>query len=155
MGTNQSQSQSLETKFQICIIVDVYLKSEFDVKMNVDDVKTNDCLKKKLKEILLTALITKGNHNVSIDDSNLWLVSKMDENKTKYLELNAVVDFYESNICEIPDNLKRMKKMKLDILTEFFTYTSNQRKIFIPPHTTLVLLYNTLYNIDVYKKTTR
>lgn len=150
MGTTQSQSSS-ETQFQICIVIDIYLKSEFDDMLNLDLLKTNVCLKTKLKNIILTALITKGNHNVSIDDTNLWLVSKMDESNIQYLELNAVVDFYESNLCEIPNNLRRMKMMKLHIVSEFFTYTSNKLNIIISPDTTVILLYNTLYNIAVYK----
>jgi hypothetical protein len=148
MGTTQSH---FETQFQICIAMDIYLKSEFDDMLNLDVLKTNDCLKTKLKNIILTALITKGNHNVSIDDTDLWLVSKMDKSDIQYLELNAVVDFYESTLCEIPDNLRRMKKMKLCIVSEFFTYTLNKLNIIISPDTTVVLLYNTLYNIAVYK----
>lgn len=150
MGTTQSSSP--ETQFQICIVIDLYLKSEFDDMLNFDVLKTNDCLKTKLKNIILTALITKGNHNVSIDDTNLWLVSKMDESNIQYLELNAVVNFYESNLCEIPDNLRRMKLMKLHIVSEFFTYTLNKLNIIISPDTTVIFLYNTLYNVTVYKK---
>jgi hypothetical protein len=149
MGTTQSKSHKPNPQ-KIYIVIDLYLKSLFDVKMNIDDLKTNDFLKKKLKVIILTALVTKGNYNVSLDDTNLWLVSKTDKNGVQYLELNAVADFYESNFCEIYDNVKRMKKMKLHILSEFYTYTSTQCNIVIPPDTTLVLLYNTLYNIAVY-----
>ena len=150
MGTTQSRSH--KPKFQkLYMVIDLYLKSEFDNELNLDVLKTNDDLKKILKNIILNALVTNGHYIVLIDNANLWLVSGMDKNGVKYLELNAVAEFYEckTDRHEISDNLRRIEHMKLNILSEFFTYTSKQRNIIVSPDTTLVLLYNTLYNIAV------
>ena len=149
MGTRQSKPDNSKPE-KIHIIMDLHFKMTFG-EMNIDDLKTNDCLKRKLRNIILTALVTKGNYNVELNDSNLWLVSKTDKNNTKYLELNAIVYFYESNLNEISDDLRRIKKMKFHIVGEFYTYTSSKCNIDVSPNAALILLYNTLYNISVQK----
>lgn len=151
MGTTHSRCPFHEPKIQkLRIVINLYLKSEFDVKLNLDYLKTNDSLKKNLRCIILTAL-SKGNYNVVMNDHNLWLVSKIDKNNIKYLELNADVELYECkpDDCKFSDSLIKMINMKLCILREFFIYTSNQRNIIISPDTTLGLLHKTLYTIMI------
>lgn len=154
MGGIQSKEDTSIIDFnkKVYIVVDLYLKSKNDnKKLNFDELKTNVSLKKHLKDILMTSFAQEKT-SVSLSDTNLFFVSKTNSERVEYLELNAIVEFNQPSINEPPFNALKIQKLKLHILSEFYTYTSNKYGIVISPDTTVVILYNTLNEIDIYQK---
>lgn len=155
MGAIQSKEETniIDFNKKLYIVVDLYLKSKTDTKkLNFDELKTNVSLKGHLKDILIKAF-AKENCGIALSDNNLLLVSKNKKSKNSehnQLELNAIVEITEKPKDE--SNALKLQKLKLRILSEFYEYTSSQYGIVISPHTTIVILYNTLSEIDVYQK---
>ena len=153
MGSIQSKEDTSIIDFnkKTYIVVDVYLKSKNDNnKLNFDELKTNDTLKKHLRDILMNAF-AQENLLASLSDTNMFLIPKIDSDRTEYVELNAIVEFIQPSKNE-PLNVLKIQKLKLHILSEFFKYTSNKYGIVVSPYTTVVILYNTLSEIDIYQK---
>jgi len=70
-------------------------------------------------------------------------------NAHEHLELNAIV---ELNQKENSTRELKIQKIKLNVLSEFYEYTSKKYGIVISPDTTVIILYNTLSEIDIYQK---
>ena len=153
MGAFQSKEDTSIVDFnkKIYIVVDLYLKSKIDnKKLNFDELKMSVTLKKYLRDILMNAF-SKENLSVSLNENNLLLISKIDKNneRTEHLELNAIV---ELNQKENSTRELKIQKIKLNVLSEFYEYTSKKYGIVISPDTTVIILYNTLSEIDIYQK---
>lgn len=154
MGGIQSKEDTSNIDFnkKLYIVVDVYLKSKNENnQLNFSELKTNVSLKKHLRDILMNA-ISKENLSASLSDNNLFLISKKNNDRSEYLELNAIVEFNQTSKDETSRCQLKIQKLKMNILSEFFEHTSNKYGIVVSPNTTVVILYNTLSEIDVYQK---
>lgn len=174
---SQRSKKIVDFKKKLYINIDLYLKPKFETNdkyhnYDIENLKLNSVLKKNLKDILLNAFTNKGNYNAIISENNILLISKIDKNHIKYLELNVVVEFIDyieekvnaeviaspiSSYINPNDILSKntsntnIEVMKLNVLSELFKYVSNQYGIIIP-ELTIVILANTLNNIHLYQK---
>lgn len=151
MGNDHSKKEvnAIDFDKKLYIEIDIHLKSKYDNELINDELKTNHFLKKHLKEIITNGFV-KANCDVSIHDCNLWLISKKDKNDIDCLELNAIAEF-NGKSKNISSDIN-MQTIKMHILSEFYTYTSKKYWIMIGRDTGVIILYNTLYAIDLYQK---
>jgi hypothetical protein len=174
---SQRSNKIVDFKKKLYIDIDLYIKPKFDQNekfrnYDIEKLKLNSVLKKNLKDILLNAFTNKGNYNALISENNILLISKIDKNNIKYLELNVVVEFVNyteekvnteviatpistyispNDILSQNTSNTNFEVMKLNVLSELFKYVSNQYGIIIP-ELTIVILANTLNNIHLYQK---
>ena len=136
------------------IVIDFYFKSKINNSINLDVLKNNHELKTHVKDIILTAF-NKVTCKAHISDTNVLFVLKR-KNNHDYLELNTVADLSSnvrnSEYNKSPNDNSSIQGIKMAIVTELFTYTSKECGIVVSPTETLVILYNTLYNVEVYQK---
>jgi hypothetical protein len=176
MGVNQSNDNNNNIDFnrKIYIVIDLYLKPKFEETKNfdIDDYKTNKFIKKAVKDIIVNSLINKCKRSISLSDHNILLISKTDENNIKYLEMDIMFEFNDLleskpridiipsalsayiNPNEILNNNSQditLSIIKMSILSEFYKYVSHKNSIFTLD-TTLIILHQTLHNIDIYQK---
>ena len=135
------------------IVIDFYFKSKLNNSINLDVLKNNHELKTHVKDIILSAfnkLVCKAH----ISDTNVLFVLKR-KNNHDYLELNTVADLSSdarnSEHNKSPNDIS-IQGIKMAIVTELYTYMSKECGIVVSPTETLVILYNTLYNVEVYQK---
>jgi hypothetical protein len=158
MGNTQS-SKIIDYNKKLFIVIDLYVKPKFDYikNFNIDNYKSNIVLKKNLINIILKSLIDKINYRILLSENNLILISKKDKENNEYLELNAIIEFDQPIFSKILNNVSEndiqsnIEFYKLNILSEFYNYVSYKYGI-ITPDITLIILYNTLYNINIYQK---
>jgi hypothetical protein len=173
MGTNQSNN-NIDFNKKIYIVIDLYLKPKFGEKQtfDIENFKTNSFLKKNVKDIIVNSLINKYNRNVILLENNILLILKTDTNNIKYLEMNAALEFsglIQPNVntgiiptstptyinpndilfSSLPDIT--IDIIKMNILSQLHEYVSNKFGI-ITPDITLIMLHQTLYNIEIYQK---
>lgn len=135
------------------IVIDFYFKSKINNSINLDVLKNNHELKTHVKDIILSAfnkLVCKAH----ISDTNVLFVLKR-KNNHDYLELNTVADLssdVRNSEYNKSSNDISIQGIKMAIVTELYTYMSKECGIVVSPTETLVILYNTLYNVDVYQK---
>lgn len=158
MGAIQSSSKEdtgiIDFNKKMYVVIDLYFKSKIDnKKLNFAELKTSVSLKKQLRDIIMNAFL-KENLSVSLSENNLLLISKVDKNndRIEYLELNAVVEFSQTSKEENRSIELKRQKLKLNILSELFAYTSNKYGIVVSPDTTVIILHNTLSEIEIYQK---
>jgi len=135
------------------IVIDFYFKSKINNSINLDVLKNNHELKTHVKDIILSAF-NKVVCKAHISDTNLLFVLKR-KNNHDYLELNTVADLSSdvrnSEYNKGPNDIS-IQGIKMAIVTELYTYMSKECGIVVSPTETLVILYNTLYNVEVYQK---
>jgi len=153
MGTTQSNN-IIDFNNKLYIVIDLYIKPKFEQKQtfNIDNLKTNIFLKKNLKEIIVN--------------------SKTDKDNIQYLEMNATIEFSEPleqkvKLDIIPTSIPTfiysneilynnftnitIETLKMNILSELYNYVLNQYGI-ITPDITIIILQQTLNNIELYQK---
>ena len=157
MGNTQSNN-IIDYNKKLFIVIDLYVKPKSDIKnFNINNLKNNTFLKKNLIDIITNSLVNKLNYKILLTENNLLLISKKDKDDNEYLEINAVIEFNKPIVSNIFDNYtennnqSNIEFVKMNILSEFYNYVSNKYGIIIPD-ITLIVLYNTLYNIDIYQK---
>jgi hypothetical protein len=157
MGNTQS-NKIIDYNKKLFIVIDLYVKPKSDIKnFNINNLKNNTFLKKNLIDIITNSLVNKLNYKILLTENNLLLISKKDKDDNEYLEINAVIEFNKPIVSNIFDNYtennnqSNIEFVKMNILSEFYNYVSNKYGIIIPD-ITLIVLYNTLYNIDIYQK---
>ena len=167
MGTTHSipSTKYIDLDKKIYLVIDLYLKPKDNYYKNFDinSLKTNAVFKKSLQDIIVSSLINRLNYSISLPENNLILISKKDKDNSIYLELNAILQFTEkktntdsstlTNIqqSEIVSDKISIEQIKLYILNKFFELFQNQYGI-ITPEISVILLYKTLYSIDIYQK---
>jgi hypothetical protein len=161
MGSSQSNQSTkiIDYNKKLFIVIDLYVKPKFDYikNFNIDNLKNNVVLKKNLINIIIKSLINKINYRISISENNLILINKKDNDNIEYLELNAIIEFGQPIFSKILNNVSENKIesniefIKLNILNEFYNYVSNKYGL-ITQDITLIILYHTLYNINIYQK---
>jgi hypothetical protein len=150
MGLYHSKDvNQIEFDKKLHIVIDIYLKPSCNGRIiNIDNLQTNDFLKRTLKEIIMKGF-TSAKCNVSILDNNVLLISKKDKTNISYLELNIIATFNEIS-SNILSNLT-IPKIRLNIFSEFYKYTSNSYEIVVERDMDVIILYNTLYAINIYQ----
>jgi hypothetical protein len=174
MGVNQSNNINVDFNKKLYIVIDLYLKPKFEEIKNFDieHYKTNKFIKKIVKDVIVKALISKCNRNITLLEHNMILISKTDKNNIKYLEVNIMLEFSEliytkpkidviqtslpiymnpnelinSNSQEITLSI-----IKMGIIGEFYNYISDNYGI-ITHESILIISQQTLHNIDIYQK---
>jgi len=175
MGATESVFENnIDFNKKLYIVIDLYMKQKCNYKNNfdIDNFKSNEMLKKNLKDIIISALYNKCKYNVKLSDNNVILVSKKDKDGVNYLELNAIIEFENFEIIKIEPKMMytgmstyndpkyilkndalniTTKMLKLLVLSEFFKCTSNEYSIIIN-NDILLILDKTINHIDVYQK---
>lgn len=175
MGATESLCDiEIDFKKKLFLVIDLYMKEKINFKSNfdIDKFKSNEMLKKNLKDIIVSALNDKGKYTVKLSDNNIILVSKKDKDGIKYLELNAIIEFENFEIRKIETKMMSTfvsgyidpkyviksdsvnvttKMLKLHILSEFLKFASNEYGIIIDNYI-LQILAKTVNYIDLYQK---
>jgi hypothetical protein len=124
--------------------------------INLEALKNNNELKAYVKDIILSAFSNIA-CKAHISDTNIIFMLRS-KNNEDYLELNTVVDLssdprnseYNKKYMN-PSNDITIQGIRMAIVSILFTHTSKQYGIVVSPTETVVILYNTLYDIDVYQ----
>ncbi len=160
MGSSTSTpTKYIDLNKNTYIVIDLYLKPKNPNYKNFDlnHLKTNEPFKKNLQNIIVSALSNKLNYEVFLTDNNMLFTMKKDKDNDAYLELNAILQFgvkdnklnTSSSITDIGFISK--EQMKLYVLNKLFELFHNQIGI-ITPEITVLILYKTLYHIDIFQK---
>jgi hypothetical protein len=167
MGSSSSSKPGsdhlIPVKFnkKLYIVIDFYFKSKIvdntnTNTINLEALKNNNELKAYVKDIILSAFSNIA-CKAHISDTNIIFMLRS-KNNEDYLELNTVVDL-SSDPRNSDYNKKYMNPstditiqgIRMAIVSILFTHTSKQYGIVVSPTETVVILYNTLYDIDVYQ----
>ena len=176
MGTTQSQNNYniIDFNKKLYIVINLFLKPKYEETSNfdIDNLKTNSFLKKKLKDIIVKSFTNKFNCNITLYENNIILVSKSDNNNIKYLEMNAMIEFgniveskpkidivptsvqtyiYPKEILNNSSNDVSIPIIKMAILHELHNYVIHKWPI-LTPDITLIILYETIYTIEIFQK---
>ena len=146
---------------KLYIVIDFYFKSKIvdntnTNTINLEALKNNNELKAYVKDIILSAFSNIA-CKAHISDTNIIFMLRS-KNNEDYLELNTVVDLssdprnseYNKKYMN-PSNDITIQGIRMAIVSILFTHTSKQYGIVVSPTETVVILYNTLYDIDVYQ----
>jgi len=135
------------------IIIDLYVKPKNPSykNFNINDLKTNEHLKKNLQNIIVSSLIDKFNYEVILTENNMLFTCKKDNDNEEYLEFNGIIQFIQQDKNTKPIGCISKEEIKLFILNKLFDLFHNQYGI-ITPEITVLILYKTLYHIRVYQK---
>jgi hypothetical protein len=167
MGSSSSSKPGsdhlIPVKFnkKLYIVIDFYFKSKIVDNINTNTInlealKNNNELKAYVKDIILSAFSNIA-CKAHISDTNIIFMLRS-KNNEDYLELNTVVDLssdprnseYNKKYMN-PSNDITIQGIRMAIVSILFTHTSKQYGIVVSPTETVVILYNTLYDIDVYQ----
>ncbi len=167
MGSSSSSKPGsdhlIPVKFnkKLYIVIDFYFKSKIVDNINTNTInlealKNNNELKAYVKDIILSAFSNIA-CKAHISDTNIIFMLRS-KNNEDYLELNTVVDLssdprnsnYNKKYMN-PSNDITIQGIRMAIVSILFTHTSKQYGIVVSPTETVVILYNTLYDIEVYQ----
>jgi hypothetical protein len=81
MGVTQSNNY-IDFNKKLYIVIDLYLKPKYEQTrvFDIDKLKTDNILKKNIKDIIVNSLLKKYNHNVILLENNIIFVLKTDTN---------------------------------------------------------------------------
>lgn len=173
MGVTQSNNY-IDFNKKLYIVIDLYLKPKYEQTrfFDIDKLKNDNILKKNIRDIIVNSLLKKYNYNVILLENNILFVLKTDINNIKYLEMNTSLEFdeiieekvkpdiiptstptfiYPNQIIVNNSNNITKETIKLNILSNLYEYVSNKLSI-NTADITLIILYQTLYNIEIYQK---
>jgi len=173
MGINQSNT-NIDFEKKLYIVFDLYVtpKSANKPNYNIHSLKVDSSLKKHVKDIIISSIKRSNNYNVSITDSNLLLICKLDKNNISYFEVNSVIEFVDvirnkgktdvilsvmpgyihpNQLLSYEQSNITTEMIKMNIINKLYSYISNKYGI-ITSDITVIISNETLQNLHIFQK---